>query len=115
MKKNGTLRLAVPDFDALLQVYARTGKIKSILGPLYGRMKIETKKGQKSLYHKTVYTFDSLKELLEANGFVNIRRYKWEDTIHKDYDDHSQAYYPSMDKDNGLLISLNIEATKHVG
>ena len=114
LKKNGTLRLAVPDFDALLQVYARTGKIKSILGPLYGRMKIETKKGQKSLYHKTIYTFDSLKELLEANGFVNIRRYKWEDTIHKDYDDHSQAYYPNMDKDNGLLISLNIEATKHV-
>jgi len=27
-------------------------------------------------------------------------------------DDHSQAYLPHMDKENGILISLNIEATK---
>ena len=32
--------------------------------------------------------------------------------IHIDYDDYSQAYYPHMDKDNGILISLNVEAIK---
>ena len=36
----------------------------------------------------------------------------YERTGHKDYDDYSQAYVPHMDKENGLLISLNVEATK---
>ena len=114
LKKGGTLRIAVPDFEALIKLYANTGEIESILGPLYGRMKIETKNDEKMLYHKTAFTFDSLEKVLQANGFSDVRYYRWQDTIHKDFDDHSQAYYPHMDKDNGLLISLNIEATKHV-
>ena len=115
LRKNGILRLAVPDFDQLLVVYNNTHSLKSILGPLYGRIEITSSQGKKILYHKTVYTFDSLKELLESNGFMNVKRYDWRETIHKDYDDHSQAYFPHMDKENGILISLNIEATKGVG
>ena len=113
LKRGGILRLAVPDFDALIKLYATTGEIDSILGPLYGRMEIETKNGEKKIYHKTAFTFDSLKRVLQGNGFLNVRHYNWQDTIHKDYDDHSQAYYPHMEKDKGLHISLNIEATKH--
>ena len=64
------------------------------------------------IYQKTIYNFTALKELLESNGFCDLRRYDWRKTIHKDYDDHSQAYYPHMDKENGILISLNVEATK---
>jgi predicted SAM-dependent methyltransferase len=112
LKPGGTLRLAVPDFDALLQVYAKTGEIKRILGPLYGRMEIETEDGPTTLYHKTTYNFASMKELLEENGFADTHRYDWQETIHKDHDDHSQAYFPHMDKENGILVSLNVEATK---
>ena len=112
LKPGGTLRLAVPDFDALLQVYAMTGEIKRILGPLYGRMEIETETGPALLYHKTTYNSPSLTELLAENGFGDVRRYDWQQTIHKDYDDHSQAYFPHMDKENGILVSLNIEATR---
>jgi len=112
LKPGGTLRLAVPDFDALLQVYAKTGEIKRILGPLYGRMEIDTETGPTMLYHKTTYNFPSLADLLAENGFGDVRRYDWQKTIHKDYDDHSQAYFPHMDKENGILVSLNIEATK---
>ena len=72
----------------------------------------ETGDGPVTLYHKTVYTFASLQALLEANGFGDIRRYDWQQTIHKDHDDHSQAYFPHMDKENGILVSLNVEATK---
>jgi predicted SAM-dependent methyltransferase len=108
----GTLRLAVPDFDSLLEVYKRSGELQRLLGPLYGRMQIETPDGPKTLYHKTVYTYESLKLLLETNGFGSMRRYDWQKTIHKDYDDHSQAYYPHMDKENGVLISLNVEVDK---
>ena len=105
LKPNGILRIAVPDFDSLIKVYQDTGLIEKILGPLYGQMEIKTQKEKVTLYHKTVYNFASLKKLLNSNGFKNVKRYKWEDTIHKDYDDHSQSYFPHMDKKNGILVS----------
>lgn len=112
LKKGGTLRLAVPDFDSLLTIYNNTGEIENILGPLYGLMKIKTPQGEETLYHKTVYNFESLSSLLSSSGFKDIERYDWKKTIHKDFDDHSQAYFPHMDKKNGTLLSLNIEAKK---
>lgn len=113
LKLGGILRLAVPDFPALLKVYEKTRDLKYLLGPLYGRMVLDTGTGKKEIiYHKTVYDFSSLKELFEKNGFEKVRRYDWRETIHKDYDDFSQAYFPHMDKDNGILISLNVEAEK---
>ena len=112
LKKNGTLRLAVPDFDSLLNIYNKTGEIENILGPLYGQMNIQTPSGKETLYHKTVYNFESLSKLLIESGFNKIKRYDWQNTIHKDYDDYSQAYFPHMDKKNGILVSLNIEARK---
>ena len=126
LKKGGTLRLAVPDFDKLILVYQKSGDLNKILGPLYGRMVISTQNVSSGganerererernlvMYHKSVYTFDSLKEMLENNGFTSVQCYDWRERIHKDYDDHSQAYYPHMDKENGILISLNVEAIK---
>ena len=41
LKPGGTLRIAVPDFQALADLYAKTGDIKNILGPLFGRMEVE--------------------------------------------------------------------------
>ena len=38
--------------------------------------------------------------------------YDWEQTEHSKFDDHSQAYIPHMDKENGTLISLNVECIK---
>lgn len=111
LKPSGVLRLAVPDFEALVKVYQTYNDLNKILGPLYGRMKILTP-AEKIIYHKTTYDFESLKELLESAGFTNIHRYDWRETKHKDYDDHSQAYIPHMDKENGLLVSLNVEAVK---
>jgi hypothetical protein len=75
-------------------------------------MEIKTPKGKKFIYHKTVYDFKSLKKLLESAGFRNIHRYDWRKTIHRDYDNCSQAYIPHMDKKRGILISLNVEARK---
>lgn len=110
LKNNGILRVAVPDFEAIVKVYKKYGDLehRGILGPLYGKMV----RGNIEIYHKTVYDFDSLKKLLELVGFRKVKRYDWRETIHKDYDDQSQAYIPHMDKENGLLISLNVEAVK---
>ncbi len=102
----------MPDFDKLVEVYKKSGDLSTILGPLYGRMEIQAQEGERVIYHKTVYNFDSLKAVLEENGFSDVKPYDWRERIHKDYDDHSQAYYPHMDKENGILISLNVEAQK---
>jgi predicted SAM-dependent methyltransferase len=112
LKPGGTLRLAVPDFDALIQVYKLTGELQKILGPLYGRMSIRTNTEEITVYHKTTYNFETLRELLVETGFNNVKKYDWEKTEHAEFDDHSQAYFPHMHKKNGMLISLNVEATK---
>jgi len=109
LKPGGTLRLAVPDFSSMSWLYQQ-GKIKleQILGPLYGKMKM----GDQTIYHKTVYDYASLSKLLTECGFRDVFEYEWRETDHAEHDDHSQAYIPHMDKDNGVLISLNVEAKK---
>ena len=42
----------------------------------------------------------------------NIKKYNWRNKSHSDFDDHSQSYLPHLDKENGYLISLNIECNK---
>ena len=112
LKNGGILRIAVPDFEGIVAVYKKYGDLEhsGILGPLYGRWQNEN--NNDALYHKTTYDFYSLSKTLKRSGFKNVQRYEVDETIHKDYDDYSQAYVPHMDKENGILISLNVEATK---
>jgi predicted SAM-dependent methyltransferase len=110
LRPGGVLRVAVPDFAALVQVYQKYGELGKIIGPLFGRWPIPG--GGLTIYHRTVYDFASLQAVLESAGFTGVRRYDWRQTLHQDYDDYSQAYVPHMDKERGILISLNVEATK---
>lgn len=110
LEPNGVLRLAVPDFDALLQVYVMSKSLPAILGPLYGRM--IPAGGDSAVYHKTVYNFEMLSALLVSVGFRGVRKWDWRMTEHSHIDDCSQAYWPHMDKEKGILISLNVEARK---
>lgn len=102
----GIVRIAVPDFEKLVEIYLKTKDLKLILGSLIGRQDYPENT------HHIIFDFLSLSALLIKVGFKNIRRYDWRKTIHKDYDDYSQAYIPHMDKEHGLLISLNVEAEK---
>jgi predicted SAM-dependent methyltransferase len=110
LKPDGILRLAVPNFRAMVELYlSEEYPIENFLGPLYGKMKM----GRDMIYHKTTYDWNSLFNLLKKIEFSEIRKYNWEDyQVHVENDDHSQAYIPHMDKKNGKLISLNIEAIK---
>jgi len=112
MKKGAKIRIAVPDFTKLLVVYRKYRNIEKVLGPIYGKMEIKTKNGKEILYHKTMYDYLSLARILRKARFKKIKKYDWRNTIHKDYDDHSQAYIPHMRKNTGILISLNMEAEK---
>ncbi|MGD9637489.1 MAG: methyltransferase domain-containing protein [Alphaproteobacteria bacterium] len=106
MKKGGVLRIAVPDFKKLCEIYTKYDDINMVMGPIFGR--------QDYLYniHYNIFDFKSLKKELENAGFGNVRLYDWRKTEHADVDDYSQAYIPHMDKENGTLISLNVECDK---
>ena len=109
LKPGGTLRLAVPNFHTRAKLYIEDKiSLNNFLGPLYGKMKMDNS----IIYHKTTYDYKELKDILDKCGFININYYDWRNTEHSNFDDHSQAYIPHMDKENGTLISLNIEAVK---
>ncbi len=106
LKPGGVLRISVPDFAKLCEVYQRDGKLDLVIGALFGR--------QDYLYniHYNVFDFASLSDLLHRSGFTNVQYYDWRQTEHAGMDDFSQAYIPHMDKDKGTLISLNVECDK---
>lgn len=109
LRKGGVLRLAVPNFEALARLYVeRRVVLFQVLGPLYGRMPMN----DTTIYHRTTYDFPTLQQVLEKAGFSNVRHYDWRTTEHAEFDDHSQAYIPHMDKEHGVLISLNVECER---
>jgi len=109
LEPGGTLRIATPDIRTMAHLYmTEQYSLEQFLGPMYG--KIES--AHKTIYHKTIYDFVSLKALLLKVGFSDVKEYDWRQTEHAEFDDCSQAYLPHMDKVRGALISLNIEATK---
>ena len=63
------------------------------------------------IFHKMIFDEAFLTGELEELGYVSVRRWNWRETDHAQYDDFSQAYIPHMDKENGTLMSLNLEAT----
>ena len=112
LRSEGVLRLSVPDFEKLVFVYNKYKDIRLIMGPLYGKGVII---GANETPHRFVYDEATLRKLLREAGFNNITRWDWRKVFVgelKDFDDYSQAYIPHMDKKNGELISLNIEAYK---
>ncbi len=106
LRLGGLLRIAVPDFEKIVEVYLKTKDLKSLLGLLVGGQDYPEN------IHYMVFDFQSLSELLGKVGFKNIHRYDWRQTIHKDFDDFSQAYLPHLDKEHGILVSLNVECEK---
>ena len=106
LKYGGVLRISVPNVGAVCEQYNNGVPLKKLIGFLYG--------GQtyKENYHYIGFDFESLKEDLEAIGFKGVGKWDWHTTEHSHIDDFSQAYIPHMDKENGVLMSLNIEAKK---
>jgi len=107
IRPGGILRLAVPNFSAICEYYRITGgRIADVMGLLYG--------GQNCHLNRHTITFDrrSLEEYMTNAGLKDIRTWDWRATEHAAYDDYSQSYLPHMDKERGMLMSLNLEATK---
>ncbi|MEL6120981.1 MAG: methyltransferase domain-containing protein [Pseudomonadota bacterium] len=105
----GILRLAVPDFRAAAELYL-SGRmprgLEDVRGLVIG--------GQRDQYdfHGMIFDYETLDTTLTDIGFSAVRLWDWRTTEHAHMDDYSQAYLPHMDKENGRLVSLNIEAVK---
>jgi predicted SAM-dependent methyltransferase len=110
LKPGSRLRISVPDFNSIITVYEQYKDInhRGILGPLYGKLRVR----DSFIYHKTVFDYESLKQIMKEVGFKDVKRYDWRDTEHSHIDDYSQAYIPHMDKNNGILMALNLEGIK---
>ena len=92
LKSGGIHQIATPDWDALRQLN------RPLIGPLYGKM------SDPPIYHKTVYSYDELYQVLRAAGFIDIKRMDWSDLYGNS--DQSVATY------DGKLISLNVQCIK---
>ena len=109
LKKDGILRLAVPNFAQYAKLYSENKiSLDQCVGPLYGKWNM-TK--DKVIYHKTTYDFISIKKILNEVGFKKIQLWDYNHVEHSHIDDYSKSYIPHMDK-NGSLMSLNIQAIK---
>lgn len=110
LRQGGVLRLAVPDFNSLLEIYGQTGVLNDIVGPLFGRM--ESDDGL--IFHRTVFDQPKLANLLTESGFSRVENYdpvEFLASIDPSYDDHSLAFFPHMDR-SGLQVSLCLMAVK---
>lgn len=105
LKRDGILRISVPDFDRLINVYNNEGKdLRAIIGPLMG--------GQDNPYnfHKAIFNKEYLAELLFSVGFREVRQWSPENVeLHSFEDWASKTIRP---KDREYFISLNLEAVK---
>lgn len=105
LRPGGVLRLAVPDFQAIVAEYVSNPLClhDTLLGLIYG--------GQRNQwdYHTMGFDFPNLSRLLERIGFVSIQRYDWSTFLPDGYDDYSRCYLPHFDP-TGRLMSLNIVA-----
>ena len=109
LKPGGILRLSVLDFAACAKLYHEDGLadgLNGVIGLISGGQRHEFD------YHKIIFDEPFLTAALLETGYASVRHWDWRTTSHAHIDDYSQAYLPHMDKENGLQMSLNLEAVK---
>ena len=105
LKEGGILRLSVPDFDKLIEVYSAGERdIQAIMCPLMGGQ------GYAYNFHKSVFNKKYLTEVLFSVGFKEVRKWDPEKVELHSFDDWASR--PIETKGRKYLISLNIEGVK---
>jgi predicted SAM-dependent methyltransferase len=95
----GTLRLAVPDFAILCDLYRKGVPLTLIRGAINGGQEYPEN------IHYSTWDFSSLRDLLHKHHFRNVRRYDAHAVLPPSY------YFDwSIGRIAGRYISLNVEA-----
>jgi len=105
LKDGGVLRLSVPDFDKLIDVYNDSGRdINTISRQLMG--------GQDSEYniHYSVFNYQRLSELLKEIGFYDVVSWDPDNCQYHNFKDRASRKINVNGKEH--MISLNLEAVK---
>lgn len=105
LKRGGVIRIAVPSFDSIVKIYSNNGNdFDSIKFALMGGQDYEYN------FHKSMYDFDFLSNILARNNFTNIKSWSTEEDFGQSIGDWSDREFRT---NNGpVLISLNIKATR---
>ncbi len=106
LKPDGIIRIAVPDFAAIVDEYIENKDLMCFQGLLFGGQTYDYN------FHHVAFDFETIKQFLEDAGFSDVVRYDWRNFLPQEYDDFSRAYLPHMDFENGRLMSLNVMAVK---
>jgi predicted SAM-dependent methyltransferase len=103
LKPGGQLRLSIPNFSAICSYYIKTGDLQPLIGLLYGGQDYNEN------YHYITFDYSTLSNDLKSIGYSRI--IEWDEKAYPG-DDFSKAYLPHMDRENGMLMSLNLMAVK---
>lgn len=110
IQPGGYLRLSVPDFNQLVNIYQQTKNIEVILGPLMGtgpqRSHLYGGNENTTDFHFACFDQSLLENYLKDAGFVAVHTWDFRRVCHGDVWDYSQA------ETYGRVISLNLEARK---
>ncbi len=104
LKPGGIFRFAVPNFDALVEVYTRNGNdVPTIENQLMG---------QDAPYdnHCTAWNTKYAEKVLHEAGFTSVR--PWDPTTAEHHTFNDKATRTMTADGKAILISLNIEAIK---
>ena len=105
LKNGGVLRLAVPNFDTIIEIYQDNEKsIDAIRLPLLGGQEDEFD------YHAAVFNYNFLYGLLEHCGFTSIREWDPKSAPYYSFDDHAGRKFIVGGKE--YKLSLNLEAIR---
>jgi len=105
LKKNGLLRLSVPDFDSIIKIYRdEKENIDAIKFPLMGGQEYSFN------FHSAVFNHTYLNQLLQRCGFSMIKTWDPKTALYYNFDDWASRPFVVGNKE--YKISLNLEAVK---
>jgi len=104
LKRGGILRISVPDFKKITEIYQITNDVNTIIHPLFGSQEY------KYNFHFNAFDYKSLESVLLERDYVNVRLWYYGDDELKSFPDWSGGIIPVNNFDH--RISLNIEAEK---
>ena len=105
LKKGGVLRVSVPDFHSMVEIYLASGRdMQQVLGPITGGQ------NNKYNYHLNIFNEQSLDGILKDTGFALVRKWTPGDSAMTTFDDWSGRTISVAGR--SFPISLNLEAVK---
>ena len=100
----GVIRISVPDFSSLNKIYEESKNLDQIKYAIMGGQNYEND------FHKSIYDFKILSELLSKANFKNAAIWNSKEDFGIELNDWSDGTYNVNNKK--IKISLNIKATK---